>query len=562
MKTSMNSNSRLKMFFSAGLLICAFGAMAQPGDLGTEEITVVKEYDPTLSDAVKIQIFPELLDTAAEPLELNYQILPLEYRTAFEPEPITPARISKTKLSPLHKNYLEVGYGNYTTPYVFYSHSSLRQRNWSAGVNLRHLSSQGGINDYAFNGFAQNNVSAFGSRYYNNYTLSGKLYYDHDRVHFYGNSPEAIDKANIRQDYHAVGAEFEFKSAKERSASFFDGIEVDYMRFFDAYDGEENNLEFKSEFSTPVKEELFRLDVDARYLNTAFDTLSQDYFIMAIKPRIESNYGALHFTLGIHAYITSDLTNESTRANFFPQIDITYSLVDDILIAYGGWDGQVMANSYRSLTLDNPFVQDYFQPDVTIQKGRLFAGLKGALSSQASFNVQAQFSSYEDFVLFYNNPFNPAPGDLDTNRFKVTYDNMRIFGIMGEVFYQTSDKFTAGLRGEFNSYSPDQVAAAWNLPALRFTAMGKYSISEKIYLNLDAFLVGERQVLPTSLAGVPSDAEVLPAYVDLNLGAEYRYSELLSAFIKVNNLTASKYDLWLNYPAQRFNIMGGFTYRF
>ena len=558
----MNNKNRFKSIFCAGLLICAYGAMAQPGDLGTEEITVVKEYDPTLSDAIKIQVFPELVDTAAEPLILKYQIMPLEYRTTFEPDPIVPARISKTKLDKLYKNYLEVGYGNYTTPYLFFSHSSRRQRNWSGGISLRHLSSQGGIDDYAFNGFGQNNVSAFGSRYYNNYTLSGRLYYDHDRVHFYGNTAVDAAKETIRQDYHSVGAVFAFKSAKEREASFFDGIEIDYMRFFDAYSGEENNLQFKSEFSVPVKEELFRLDVDAQHLNTAFDTLSQDYFIMAVKPRIESTYGALHFTLGIHAYITSDLTSESTRANFFPQIDVTYSLVDDILIAYGGWDGQVSPNSYRSLTLENPFIQDYFQPDVTIQKGRLFAGLKGAISAQASFNVQAQFSSYDDYVLFYNNPYAPSAGALDTNRFKVTYDDMRIFSIMGEVFFQTSDKFTAGLRGEFNSYSPDQLAAAWNLPALRLTAMGKYALGEKIYLNLDAFLVGERQVLPNSLAGVPDKAEVLPAYFDLNLGAEYRYSELLSAFLRVNNLTASKYDLWLNYPAQRFNVMGGFTYRF
>lgn len=551
-----------KLIFLGLIIIGAYGAMAQPGNLGAEEITVVKEYDPTLSDVVKLQYFPSLKDTNPEALNLTYSLRAVEYETRFMPEPIAPARISRTKLDKLYKNYLEVGFGNYTTPYVHYSHSSRRNRDWSGGVYIRHLSSHGGISDYAFNGFAQNNVGAFGHRYYSGFNLGGRLYYDHDRIHYYGNSVEDASKDSIRQDYHAVGAEFELKSSKDRDDVVFDGVEVKYMRFFDAYDGAENNLQFLGEISTPIKEELFRLDVDAQYLNTAFDTLAQDYFIFGVRPRIESQYGSLHFTLGIHAYLTSDLTAESTRANFFPQIDVTYGIVDDILIAYGGWDGRIMPNSYRSLTDRNPFITDFFQPKVTVQKGRMFAGLKGALSSQASFNVKAQFATYGDYVLFYNNPFAPAAGDLDTNKFKIVYDDMKIFSVSGEVFFQTGDKFTAGLRGVFNSYSPDKIAAAWNLPSLRLTALGKYMIGRKVYVDLEAFLVGERQVLPVNLAGVPADREVLPAYVDVNLGLEYKYSELLSAFLRFNNLTASQYELWLDYPAQRFNVLGGFTYRF
>ena len=71
-------NKMKKILFLSVFVMCAYGAMAQPGDLGTEEITVVKEYDPTLSDVVKLQYFPTLVDTAAEPLALNYSIRPLE----------------------------------------------------------------------------------------------------------------------------------------------------------------------------------------------------------------------------------------------------------------------------------------------------------------------------------------------------------------------------------------------------------------------------------------------------------------------------------------------------
>jgi hypothetical protein len=52
----------------------------------------------------------------------------------------------------------------------------------------------------------------------------------------------------------------------------------------------------------------------------------------------------------------------------------------------------------------------------------------------------------------------------------------------------------------------------------------------------------------------------LAGVADFNLGIEYRYTKILSAWVKFNNFTASKFDAWNQYPVQRFNMMLGFTY--
>jgi outer membrane receptor protein involved in Fe transport len=54
----------------------------------------------------------------------------------------------------------------------------------------------------------------------------------------------------------------------------------------------------------------------------------------------------------------------------------------------------------------------------------------------------------------------------------------------------------------------------------------------------------------------------LKPYVDANLGVEYRYNKRISAFIDFNNLTAAKYQRFTKYPVQRFNVLGGFTFKF
>jgi len=52
----------------------------------------------------------------------------------------------------------------------------------------------------------------------------------------------------------------------------------------------------------------------------------------------------------------------------------------------------------------------------------------------------------------------------------------------------------------------------------------------------------------------------LPMTIDANLGAEYRFSNLLSFWLKINNLAAQRYYLYHQYPALRFRAMLGFSY--
>ena len=54
----------------------------------------------------------------------------------------------------------------------------------------------------------------------------------------------------------------------------------------------------------------------------------------------------------------------------------------------------------------------------------------------------------------------------------------------------------------------------------------------------------------------------LKPFVDMNLSAEYRYNDEVSAFIRFNNFTAKKYQFWTNTPVQSINIFGGVTLSF
>ncbi len=50
-----------------------------------------------------------------------------------------------------------------------------------------------------------------------------------------------------------------------------------------------------------------------------------------------------------------------------------------------------------------------------------------------------------------------------------------------------------------------------------------------------------------------------PVHVNINLSAEYRYTKILSFWVKVNNIAFNKYYEYAYYPTQRFLCMVGFS---
>ena len=96
-------------------------------------------------------------------------------------------------------------------------------------------------------------------------------------------------------------------------------------------------------------------------------------------------------------------------------------------------------------------------------------------------------------------------------------------------------------------------------------------LSDKIIVRGDVFVIGPR--VARSYSDIEDDlldynfefnygGLKLPACLDMNLGLEYRYNDRISAFINFNNFTASKYQIWNNFPVQSINILGGATFSF
>jgi hypothetical protein len=65
-----------------------------------------------------------------------------------------------------------------------------------------------------------------------------------------------------------------------------------------------------------------------------------------------------------------------------------------------------------------------------------------------------------------------------------------------------------------------------------------------------------------STSGITENIVSLKGYMDANLGIDYRYSKVLSAFVSLNNIGFARYFRWYEYPSYRLLGMAGITYAF
>ena len=266
------------------------------------------------------------------------------------------------------------------------------------------------------------------------------------------------------------------------------------------------------------------------------------------------------------------MENSLTDILAYPDVQITYPIISDLITIYMGAGGDLHTNSFQSITKENPFVSPTLFLTQTNEQYNLFGGINGKFSSNVSFKVKASYKSNEDQVLFVRNNsksdgvFNTSTSLLGFqygNSFNVFYDDISSLSIFTEIEVAINNRFTIGGNLQSNSYTTTFQQEAWNLPKLEGGLYGNYK-DDQWYGTANIFFVGERKdlfysgIFPSTTAGIQS----LEAFVDVNLNGGYHFNDSFSAFMKLNNILGSNYERYANFNVQGFQALAGITYKF
>jgi len=569
----------------AYLIVAIFAALSvfaqeQEGGGFDQTQVITGDRSLTVQKAFKISEPALPLEIEVEMNELDYTMIPKRPALELQVDTIPPARVKvREPLEKLYRGFVKAGVGTFATPYLEAYYSSERDREMSYGAHIRHLSHNDGINrPVAFSGLSQNGIDLWGKKIIGKHALQAKLGYDRNVWYYYGFDPQDadIDKKDIRQTFNLFELNTDWKSYYRDSSKVNHDLNLDIYHLGDAYESNELGVKAGANLRTYRGAQFYTLDLGFDLISfkgggvEAFefirDTIpnlpgdDETNAIFSAVPKIVLRSGDFRADVGIGLY--GRFSNQA-RFHAFPDVHFSYSLFNDLFAPYAGITGNVERVGYRTLTEQNPFILNQVPLENTINRYRVFGGFRGSVSDNLSFNVGVSYTRGDNTPLFVNDTLYSRE-----NRFSVIYDRVTTLAFSGEVSYVSKDGWQANLSGEVFSYETENEEEAWHLPSYRFAAKGSYNLYDKFILGVSFNLIGSRRV--KSLWPIPDQDPTeggfwnveLDPYLDLGLSAEYRYTSRLSVFIEANNLTATKYDIYYRFPAQRAFILGGAKFSF
>ncbi len=554
--------NRLKPFVYLLLIGTGLSQFTIAQKNSAKDVYVVKPYEPVLSDAVKMNFLPRLSDTIKVIPNFNYSIRPTKVPVDFNVNPINAAKMMAEPIPRLYKSYLKLGLGNYLTPLLELNINSLRSSKYTLGAYFHHISSTGKVeldnNNKVFAGYADNDASVFGERYFKKATLSGSLDFTSNTVYYYGYNPDPKYKAtrlnqdSIRQDILHGGASMGLNSNMNDSGKLNYDARLAYH-----YTGlKENHFEHAVNSSLFLRKVIegndLSVNIGLDYYKPSLNVDSSYHTLFQLRPAFSRKSNDWRFSVGLN--LSADISGGNSAFKIYPQGILEFIAIEKILIPYFGLTGYVDANDYYTMLQENPYINPGLNVKSTYHRIKAYGGIKGNLGSEISYHAKVEYSSLQDMYFFVNQV---KSGDSLGNQFIVVYDDAQLLTYTGEFSYAMSERIYLRLSSVYNQYTmANPKNKPWQKDLFNIALSGTYNLKDKIIAGAELFYVGKRYARSLSGNGIVN----LNAVIDLNLSVEYRYTKMLSAFIRLNNITANSYYRWNQYPSQRFNFMIGISY--
>ncbi|MEL7270275.1 MAG: TonB-dependent receptor [Bacteroidota bacterium] len=580
---------RLRKNILSILLLSLLGPLQaqEQKDIGTETVTVVKPYSPTVSDAFKLKSSPVLDDSIVlQKKKIDYNIFSVPVASTFTPAKGKAARVKKTPPPRLFNSYASVGLGNFNNALLdLYTSRELNRGEDLFDIGLRHHSSRGDIESTPLDAnFYDTKLEGSYAKKNRDMEWGAGLEFQHQLYNWYGVAQEEFDPALISgldetQNYFSIGATADI----EMEDGFFKKGNLLLRRFWDATESGENRIVVQPTIELPITDELVTIGTKLDYvsgnfenesLNSTVNTMGSNYshFQVGVTPSLLILRDDLTLNLGASFVYGLDTENSDSQFFIYPSVTASYRVVEDNVIAYGGIEGKLRQNSYYDLVAENPFVSPTLEIQPTDQQYDAYIGLKGQLLPNLGYNLKGSYTAENRRPLFLLNPENTLRTDDSGyflgNSFQVFYDDIKTLGFFGELNLDINRNFTLGMNVEFYDYDTETDNPAWNLPNIKGALFMDYQIDENWFVGGNLFYVGEREDLEAQAIANATPSEFpaaiisLDAFFDANLQAGYRFNEQLTIFVKASNLANNDYQRWANFRVQGFQALAGVSYKF
>ena len=555
------------------LVVLQMPAQTKQDDM-TREVTIYNPYKPSLPDVRKKSVLADIDDTVKISSDFNYEIAANPFSAEYNISPIKAASLLPDPLPKLYKSYIKFGIGNYMTPLAEISITNERSKRASYGATARHFSTNGRVKldnkKRVFAGYMDNDVSLFGKKFFRSNLLEGSVDFSQKSRYAYGYDTSIVDyvakNKDIRLNYNNLGINASFSSLNLDSADFSYDFDVSYDIFFTGNDKSQRNLGITGLMSKSYKGFYMGGGLEMDHFNPSSAVFDKSKYVFAVSPFINKNTSLWNFRLGARLLFDKNL-KPGVDFHLYPDVSFGFNIVPSYVSFFAGLNGKLEKNDPASVIGVNP----YLAGDTTLFRLKntsypliISTGIKGNNGFGGNYILSASYSIIDDMLFFSNLvcPIIPGPVELG-NFFLPLYDDVEVMNIHGELTGRIGDKISFRGSANWYKYTLTKSDYAWNKPDWDGTISLRYNLRNKIIASADLTALGKY-----SLVAARYDDVILPpaqitfnkpAHFNLNIGAEYRYTKILSVWAKINNVSFNRYYEWAYYPTQRFFFMAGLT---
>lgn len=524
------------------------------GGIESVEIEIVKERQITLPKANRN--FEKIPPRPFEPIKppITYDFSAFNFKTPEINPQIRPLKLKDSNTSSnFYGGYVSLGYGNYATPYAEAFLNTRKDKNKLVGAHAWYTNSGKGPVDDKNSGSGTSGVSVYGKTFGNVISLDGNVGFENRSTHFYGYPEgESVMRDTIKQAYNVFSLGGSVTNTKNTDFSYKLGANFSYLS--DKFSAKETevNLTFNS---------AYKLDEE-----TALK-LSANYFIISrkdelINPKARNIFqinGGYFFTpmegltmnAGVGVAYEND-TLDSKDLHVYPDISVSYKVSPSVDVI-GSLTGGIDKVSLHSLSSENIWLDANIPIVNTNRTFEFLVGMNARLGKKVEAHAGISIANLKNFYYYMNSPD-------DQSKFMPAFDRggTKRSNLYGALSYTQSEKAKFMLRGDVFTYTPDEVAEAWHRPKYKLSANASVNVYDKMLLKADLIAQGGMKAFDQQTMSTVN----LKGALDLNVRAEYIFSESFSFFLQGNNLTSNKYPMFYHYPVRGIMVLGGITWSF
>jgi hypothetical protein len=543
------------------------------------EVTLYNPYKPSLPDSKKRSFLPEISDSSKIKPDFHYDVRTTPFLPEYTISPIKAAALLPDPLSKLYKSYINLGIGNYLTPLAEISVTNDRSKKGAIGFYARHFSTNGKIDlqntKKVFAGYMDNDASLFGKRFFRKNILEGSLDFSQKVRHAYGYNPQIMDydpsNTDTRIPYNNFGVKTGLASINLDSTDF----SYDYHLSFNYFTAQNNLYQRKISvdgiMAKSYKGFYMGSGISYDYYKIPDFLLAPPKYIFSVSPFVKKSSDLWNFKIGMQVLLDRNMTT-TAKVHVYPDITFGFSLVPTYINFFAGLTGKLEKNEPLKVITENPFIigdGSLFKIPNTSHDLIISSGFKGNTGTDGNYLLSASYSLISD-MLFYTNrvDFVLSPAEPG-NYFDAMTDDVELFNIHGEIVQKLTTKIALIGSANYYKYTLSRNLYAWNKPDWDAKIGLKYNLRDKIIAGIEVSAQGKRRLIVNGeqqfvinngiLVNSPMQY-AMPAYFNVNLNAEYRYSKILSFWTKLDNISTRRYYEWVYYPTHGFLFMLGFTY--